>query len=227
LYLFYPSSSSSAAAHGAHHAADTWLFLMQAIFDPLQGFFNAILFVFLSENDRQNIFYLFCLLPQSLCRHRPIISLEDYQRRRASHLHRNQPSPHPPLDDPSRPALFSGYQTKKKNTFFHRISSYLTSSSSSFSTSLISPLVVDGGAGGGGGGSIRRERAPQSSSQRSDSYLAREGAEESEEDHVGLSRISESATTARDSEGYHNHHPHRPRDASFVYDNESEFSVSK
>jgi hypothetical protein len=210
---------------------------MQAIFDPLQGFFNAILFVFLSANDRQNIFFLFCLFPLSLCSSKGALSLslEENQQRRPS-PHRQAPRPRPlhprspsPLDDSAPPpAPFLGYQPKKKKySFFQRMSSLLTSSSSSFSTSLLSPQQGDGGGG--------RERAPQSSSQRSDGgyssqYPPREGADDSEGDHVGLSRISESATTARDSDGYRHQMAYGGvRDASFVYDNESqsEYSVNK
>jgi hypothetical protein len=195
----YPPSSSSSSAHAAHHAADTWLYLMQAIFDPLQGFFNAILFVFLSENDRQNIFHLFCLLPY-----------HSLTGRGDSFQHS---SPH----HQTRSILPSSSSPKKTSQFFHRLTSYFHSSS--FSTSLLNPPQDARG---------RRERAPQSSSQRSDPYNLREGAGESEDDHVGLSRISESGTTMRDrdSEVYHSH-KHPIRDGSFTYGNEyeSEFSA--
>lgn len=167
---------------------------MQAIFDPIQGFFNAILFVFLSESDRQNIFYLFCVMPV------------DYLMGRESSLS--------PSHRPTTPSLFP--KSKKRHTFFHRFTSFI--SSSSFSTSL---LHADQPLG--------RERAPQSSSHRSDdgysSQYYRDGANDSENDHVGLSRISESGTM-RDSEVYINSQ-HRIRDASFVYENDSvsEYSV--
>lgn len=35
--------------------ADSHLYYLQAIFDPSQGFFNAIIFVFLSTKDRANL----------------------------------------------------------------------------------------------------------------------------------------------------------------------------
>lgn len=188
----YPPSSSSASANAAHHAADTWLYLMQAIFDPLQGFFNAILFVFLSENDRQNIFHLFCRLPYHLLSGNDLQSFQDSP-------HRNRSTPP------------SSFKPKKKSQFFQYLTSYFHSSS--FSTSFLGPQDAQG----------KRERAPQSSSQRSDMYFLREGAVESE---VGLSRISESGTTMRDrdSEVYHSH-KHPTRDDSFAYVNESEFST--
>lgn len=172
---------------------------MQAIFDPVQGFFNAILFVFLSESDRQNIYYLFWTLP--------INSLMGRE---------TQPLPRASSPGHSSPSFSS--KTKKKFSFFHRFTS-LFSSSSSFSTSLLPPDTPHG-----------RERAPQSSSHRSDGYSShyyRDGANDSENDHVGLSRISESGTTMRDSEVYVNSQ-HRIRDASFVYENDSvsEYSVN-
>jgi hypothetical protein len=175
---------------------------MQAIFDPLQGFFNAILFVFLSENDRQNIFHLFCLLPYHSLTGREV-----------------QPFPH---RQPNRNVPPSSFKPKKKSQFFNRLTSYFHSSS--FSTSLLNPQDAEGGMGRTGG----RERVPQSSSQRSDPYNLREGGEESEDDHVGLSRISESGTTMRDRDSeVYNSHRHPLRDVSFVYENEyeSEFSA--
>lgn len=48
LYLF--SSKHSLA----DHIADSYLFYLQAIFDPSQGFFNAVIFVFFSAKDRTN-----------------------------------------------------------------------------------------------------------------------------------------------------------------------------
>lgn len=45
-----PSDSPSASA------SSSWLQTMQAIFDPSQGFFNAIIFVFMSQQDREAFF---------------------------------------------------------------------------------------------------------------------------------------------------------------------------
>jgi hypothetical protein len=49
LYLFSSSDSE------ADRVADSSLFYLQAIFDPSQGLFNAIIFVFLSSKDRANL----------------------------------------------------------------------------------------------------------------------------------------------------------------------------
>ncbi len=45
---------------------DQFLAVMQAFFDPSQGFFNALLFVFLSAEDRANLLVSLAMLCQSL-----------------------------------------------------------------------------------------------------------------------------------------------------------------
>jgi hypothetical protein len=52
ILIHFAAPSNSAAAS----AASGWLQTMQAIFDPSLGFFNAVIFVFMSEQDRDAFF---------------------------------------------------------------------------------------------------------------------------------------------------------------------------
>ena len=53
IHFADPSSDSAASV-----AASTWLQTMQAIFDPALGFFNAVIFVFMSPHDRDAFFQI-------------------------------------------------------------------------------------------------------------------------------------------------------------------------
>ena len=48
IIIHFAASGDSAAAS----ASSSWLQTMQAIFDPSLGFFNAVIFVFMSQQDR-------------------------------------------------------------------------------------------------------------------------------------------------------------------------------
>lgn len=52
IVIYFSSPSHSAAAA----ASSGWLQTMQAIFDPSLGFFNALIFVFMSKQDRDAFF---------------------------------------------------------------------------------------------------------------------------------------------------------------------------
>eukprot|EP00602_Paraphysomonas_sp_CaronLab_P013087 CAMPEP_0185040572 /NCGR_PEP_ID=MMETSP1103-20130426/38791_1 /TAXON_ID=36769 /ORGANISM="Paraphysomonas bandaiensis, Strain Caron Lab Isolate" /LENGTH=327 /DNA_ID=CAMNT_0027579933 /DNA_START=91 /DNA_END=1074 /DNA_ORIENTATION=- len=52
-----------AAESAASAASDSWLHIMQAFFDPSQGFFNALLFVLTSEEDTDNLISMLRSVP--------------------------------------------------------------------------------------------------------------------------------------------------------------------
>jgi hypothetical protein len=52
IVIHFAAPADSAAAS----ASSSWLQTMQAIFDPSLGFFNAVIFVFMSQQDRDAFF---------------------------------------------------------------------------------------------------------------------------------------------------------------------------